>query len=114
MKSIVIHIYLITSLLIALAISPILASNQTLLVPTKQNYNIGGFSAGTPETLIQKFGPLFETYLSQQVGALYDPPISFSLIPVDFDANSTSQHFLNAGLLDFVCKCYFVSNLSVA
>ena len=69
----------------------------------KTRYNIGGWIVGTPELLIKKWKPLLETYLTDEIGPLYDPPISFKLIPVDFEANFTSPKLIDEGVIDFIC-----------
>jgi hypothetical protein len=69
----------------------------------KSQYNIGGWIVGTPELLIKKWRPLLETYLTAEIGPLYDPPISFKLIPVDFQANFTSPRLIDEGVIDLIC-----------
>ena len=76
-----------------------------LFIPDKQLYVVGGWSPGTAESFLVKWRPVLETYLTQEVGQLYNPPISFKLIPVDFDENSLSQYMIESGKVDFICKC---------
>ena len=72
----------------------------------KREYGIGGWIPGNAELLFKKWKPVFETYLAESVGRLYDPPISFKLIPADFTADATSEKLIRSGTVDFVCK-YF-------
>jgi hypothetical protein len=76
----------------------------TLLTPQKTEYVIGGWIVGTPELLLKKWSPLLQTYLTDEIGPLYEPPISFKLIPVDYEANFTSPRLIEQGMLDFLCK----------
>ena len=83
----------------------ILAHKISCQLPSypKQTIMIGGYSAGTSQQFLQKWAPLFQTYLTEEVGSLYAPAITFTLIPVDFTPDTTSQKLVSAGLLDFVC-----------
>ena len=71
---------------------------------SKVDYVIGGNVPGTPAQLLQRYTPVLSTYLTDTVGRLYDPPLKFSLIPVDYASNATMTTFINAGMLDFVCE----------
>ena len=87
---------------------------QTALSSPKTQYSIGVFSSGTPQSVVARFAPVFETYLTEQIGALYDPPILFSVLPVDFDENTSSARLIDAGLIDFLCKipaCNFLTRM---
>ena len=78
---------------------------------SKTLYLIGGWSPGdTVSNFMRRYRPIFEDYLSQNVGYLYDPPIFFKLIPTDWaelgNETTTSHVMIEQGLLDFTCK-YF-------
>lgn len=95
------------SLSICLVVSLLLADANlvgTLLVPEKTEYIVGGWIVGSPELLLEKWSPLLETYLTDEIGPLYNPPISFRLIPVDYQANFTSPTLIDQGVLDFICE----------
>ena len=75
-----------------------------LCATAKTNYVIGGYIPGTPDTLKRKWVPVFQKYLTEQIGPLYNPPIAFTLMPVDYSPNYASPKLINAGILDFVCE----------
>ena len=52
---------------------------------------------------MREWKPLLADYLTSSVGPLYDPPISFRLVPMEWDANSTAESYTAQGLLDFAC-----------
>jgi hypothetical protein len=78
----------------------------TLAVQTR-TYRIGGFYPVSPKQFVQDWSPIFEGYLNEVVGPQFQPPINFSLIPVDYEPAVTSQALLNAGKLDFICIFVF-------
>jgi hypothetical protein len=72
-----------------------------------RTYSIGGFYPVSTKQFVQNWSPIFEGYLNEVVGPQFQPPINFSLIPVDFAPAVTSQALLNAGKLDFICNFIF-------
>ncbi len=70
----------------------------------KQEYFIGGWIPDIPENFLLQWSPIFEKYLTDVVGAQYQPPIRFRLIPVDFSPDNRAIDLIQAGKLDFVCK----------
>jgi hypothetical protein len=71
----------------------------------KQIYTIGGWNQrGNSEKFLQEWTPLLADYLTSVVGLLYDPPISFQLVPIDWDENKTAEILIPEGKLDFICK----------
>ncbi len=72
----------------------------------KQEYIIGGWIPDLPENFLLQWSPIFEEYLTVSVGSLYQPPIQFRLIPVDFSTENRAIDLIKAGKLDFVCKLY--------
>ncbi len=58
------------------------------------------------ELLFKKWRPAFENYLTETVGRMYDPPISFRLVPADYTANETSENLVKSGAVDFMCECF--------
>ena len=73
-------------------------------VTNKTDYFIGGFNTFTQDDFMSYFTPLFETYLNENVGILYNPKISFHLVPFDFTESNRAKDIVNAGLVDFVCE----------
>mmetsp|Transcript_14254 Transcript_14254/g.38910 ORF Transcript_14254/g.38910 Transcript_14254/m.38910 type:complete len:394 (-) Transcript_14254:20-1201(-) len=73
-----------------------------LLKPDKEVYTIGGWNGGTIDLFKTQYKKVFESYLSQEVGTLYDPPIKFQLTPVDFEINATATSLIKQNMLDFV------------
>jgi hypothetical protein len=70
----------------------------------KRVYTIGGWNQrGTAERFLQEWTPILVNYLSSTVGPLYDPPISFRLIPIDWEDKYTAEVLIPQGNLDFVC-----------
>ena len=72
--------------------------------PPKQEYIVGGSSADTADVFVKKWRLLLQTYLTNVVGTKYNPPITFKLLLVDYDATTRAQQFAAQGLMDFVCK----------
>ena len=70
----------------------------------KQEYIIGGWIPDLPENFLIQWSPIFEEYLTVSVGTLYQPPIRFRLIPVDFSTENRAIDLIQAGKLDFVCE----------
>ena len=75
------------------------------LPPVKSQYVIGGWIPGDANGFMKKWTPVLQTYLTRTIGPLYDPPISFKLIPVDYTESTLATDRIRAGdQLDFVCK----------
>ena len=83
-------------------------SGSTLPAPQKSQYVVGGFISDLPSNFLNMWRPLLETYLSESVGSLYNPPINFTLIPVDYTPETRSQVLIPQGKVDFVCTSYFL------
>ena len=69
-------------------------------------YTIGGWMAGDESTFLRLWRPIFEQYLTTAVGALYEPPVSFSLVAADFQEQQRFASMIADELLDFVCKLF--------
>ena len=81
-------------------------SAQQPLTPLKQQYVIGGYIPGTPDLFLKKWTPILQNYLTRTIGPLYDPPISFKLIPIDYTKDTQGSELVRSGAeLDFVCEC---------
>jgi hypothetical protein len=74
------------------------------LIPERQTYTIGGWIPGPESDFLSKWEPILGKYLSSTVGALYDPPIKFELIPADYQVESSFDALIEAGAIDFACK----------
>ena len=75
--------------------------------PDRTEFLVGGWGPGdTPKNFLRRYKPIFQDYLTQQIGSLYQPPISFKLIATDWgaDESTTSHVMVENGELDFVCK----------
>jgi hypothetical protein len=72
--------------------------------PVKREYVIGGWIPGNGDTFLKKWRPLLEIYLTEVVGPLYNPPIAFKLVALDYTEETTYQKLIDRGLVDFVCK----------
>jgi hypothetical protein len=77
----------------------------------KTEYLIGGWSPGDTIALFMKrFKPIFQDYLTKEIGPLYQPPIQFKLIPTDWtelgNETTTSHMLIEEGQLDFACKIF--------
>ena len=72
----------------------------------QQHFVIGGWIPGTESTFLERWKPLFADYLTDAVGNLYDPPLNFTVIPVDYRLETRMTTLLSQGLLDFACE-YF-------
>ena len=70
----------------------------------KTEYVVGAWRPGTQKSMLAELRPLFEDYLTAEVGPLYDPPIRFSLVPVDYGSSTDSDDQISAGIIDFMCK----------
>jgi hypothetical protein len=77
---------------------------QTSHSAHKLRYVIGGSSTDVSSIFIDKYRLLFETYLNDSVGSSFDPPITFSLVPVDYFPEQTSRAMFLRGELDFLCE----------
>ncbi len=74
---------------------------------SKREFLVGGWGPGdTAKNFLRKYTPIFQDYLTEHVGPLYNPPISFKLIPTDWgsDETTTSHVLIEQGKLDFTCK----------
>ena len=67
---------------------------------------IGGWIPGNADTFLKKWRPLLETYLTDVVGPLYNPPIAFKLLAIDYTEETSYQKMIEHGGLDFVCKSF--------
>jgi hypothetical protein len=75
--------------------------------PDRTEFLVGGWGPGdTPKNFLRRYKPIFQDYLTQQIGGLYKPPISFKLVATDWgsDESTTSHLMVEQGQLDFVCK----------
>jgi hypothetical protein len=71
----------------------------------KTEYVIGGWAPRDWNITFTIWEPIFETYLTETVGLLYDPPISFKLVPVDYTEESSFRKRIEAGeKIDFLCE----------
>jgi hypothetical protein len=70
----------------------------------KTEYVIGGWGPDEWAVLHKKWQPIFETYLTETVGHHYDPPISFRLVAVDRNEETSTQEMIKAGQIDFLCE----------
>ena len=91
-------------LLFLLMICGILGNCNALLKPNQLHYTIGGWTSSPAATMLSKWRPVFETYLTKEVGALYDPPIDFTLLPLDYEQANSVEKMIAEGKLDFACK----------
>ncbi len=73
-------------------------------VPMKTEYVIGGWYAGDWQLLYTKWKPIFETHLTETVGRLYNPPISFKLVAVDQNEETLTEKMVKGGKIDFLCE----------
>ena len=74
--------------------------------PLKREYIIGGWAPGDIPLLMRRWAPVFQTHLTRSIGPLYDPPIAFKLIPVDYSKQTLAMDLIRDGqALDFVCRC---------
>lgn len=79
-------------------------SSSVPLIPLKQQFVIGGWIPGSSDLFMKKWTPVLQNYLTESIGSLYTPPISFKLIPVDYSSDSSSQYLIKSGQVDFICK----------
>ena len=84
----------------------ILCCGFTDSVSSVKQYTIGVGITGDANTFLQQWKPLLVDYLTSQVGSLYDPPIEFKIIPVDYDMNTSTSILIPENALDFVCKLH--------
>jgi hypothetical protein len=73
-------------------------------VPAARKYTIGGWTSDPESSFLSKWEPIFGTYLSNAVGSLYDPPITFELIAADYSPEASFDALIAAGAIDFVCE----------
>ena len=85
----------------------VMGAGGAVSINAKVEYLIGGWLPGTPENMLLSVRPLFEDYLNENVGKMYNPKISFKLIPVDFSPETDSDPMMNQGNLDFICEKSF-------
>ncbi len=77
---------------------------QSSAAPMKSVYVIGGWGPADWDILYTKWQPIFEKHLTETVGRLYDPPISFKLVAVDLTEESGAQEMIKTGKIDFLCE----------
>jgi hypothetical protein len=65
---------------------------------------VGGWIPDSPEHLVKKFSPLFETYLNEVVGIAIQPPVEFKLVPVEYSKETSFEEMMKNRSLDFVCE----------
>jgi hypothetical protein len=71
----------------------------------KSELIIGGWAPRDWNTTYKIWEPIFETYLTETVGQLIDPPISFKLVPVDYTEDLSFHKRIEAGeKIDFLCE----------
>ena len=70
----------------------------------KAEYIIGGWNVGTPGDFEELYSPLLGLYLTEAVGSLYTPPLTFKVNPVDYSPESAAKKLIDSGLVDFICK----------
>ena len=69
-------------------------------------YTIGGWLAGDEANFLQSWKPIFEQYLTSVVGAMYEPPVSFTLVAADFQEQKSFARMIADNQLDIVCKFF--------
>ncbi len=70
-------------------------------------FRIGGWGPGEKEAnFLERYKPIFQDYLTEVVGPLYSPPISFEFITTDWssDETKTSHIMIEEGTIDFTCE----------
>ena len=82
----------------------IISSSGSKPIPQKQQYMVGGWIPGDKGTFLKQWRPLLEGYLSESVGALYEPTINFSVVAVDYTPETRMATLISNGMLDFVCQ----------
>ena len=82
-------------------------------VPVKTEYVIGAWGPGKWDTNYREWKPIFETYLTESVGRLFDPPISFKLVAVDQSEETANQKMIRAGEIDFLCELLDLFHTSI-
>ena len=81
----------------------------------KQVFTIGGWNQrGDANTFLSEWKPLLADYLTETVGPLYSPPVSFQLISMDWDENNTAEILIGQGLLDFVCTYHLFLCIAIS
>ncbi len=75
--------------------------------PGKTKFRIGGWGPGETEAkFLNRYKPIFQDYLTEVVGSLYNPPISFEFITTDWGSQETgtSHVMIEEGTIDFTCQ----------
>ena len=70
----------------------------------KSHYTIGGWIPGTNSSFLNMWEPILAEYLTETIGSEFSPSITFEVIPVDYDVDSSSPALARAGRFDFLCK----------
>ena len=87
--------------------------------PDKTKYIIGGWDPNdNVQSFLLQYRPVLQDYLTSEVGHLFDPPITFELVPTDWpelgsNDSITAQTRMEQGSLDFVCKLRTIYSFSV-
>jgi hypothetical protein len=50
---------------------------------------------------------LFETFLTEKIGPLYNHPIEFKVLPVDYAPENDMEDMIGANKIDFLCESSF-------
>jgi hypothetical protein len=82
----------------------IVVFGQSTSASMKTEYVIGAWGPGDWDVHSRQWKLIFETYLTESVGHLYDPPILFKLVAVDQSKESSTQEMIRAGKIDFLCE----------
>ena len=101
MQSVVWHV------LFMLLLLPTILFGQSVSAQ-KVSYTIGVGITGNVTKFLQQWRPLLVDYLTSKVGSKYNPSISFDVVPVDYDEQSSTSNLIPKGILDFVCKSPFI------
>ena len=76
----------------------------------KVKYIIGGWDPNdNVRAFVINYRSVLQEYLTSEVGHLFNPPISFELVPTDWpelgsDDSIAAETMMDQGALDFVCK----------
>ncbi len=73
-----------------------------LAYSSRSTYVIGASPIWGVDRLFAEFNATFETYLTEQVGRKFDPPISFKLVAVDTDQWHTGAEMIHQEKIDFI------------
>ncbi len=70
--------------------------------PLKPVYIVGASPIWGVDRLFEEFNATFERFLTEEVGTLFDPPISFKMVAVDTDQWHTGAEMLQHKKVDFI------------